>query len=100
MSESLPSTNGTNGRTASGKFAKGNAGGPGNPHAAKVAKLRSAMLRTVTVKDMQAIVLALVTAAKAGDTTAAKILLDRVLGASTALDVLLRIERLESGEEL
>jgi hypothetical protein len=34
----------TNGREANGKFAKNNAGGPGNPHAGQVAKPRAALM--------------------------------------------------------
>ena len=46
----MPSTNGRNGR---GQFAKGNPGGPGNPLARRTARLRSALLRTVTPDDIQ-----------------------------------------------
>ncbi len=35
-----PSTNGSNGRDGSGRFAKGNKGGPGNPFARQVVMLR------------------------------------------------------------
>lgn len=36
-----------NGRDGSGRFAPGNTGGPGNPHAASVARLRTTMLGAV-----------------------------------------------------
>jgi len=51
-----PSPNGGNGRNAAGRFVEGNVGGPGNPHAKEVARLRSAMLNAVTVDDLRAIV--------------------------------------------
>jgi hypothetical protein len=42
-----------NGRTALGRFAKGNAGGPGNPHAKRVTALREALLAAVTDADIK-----------------------------------------------
>lgn len=67
-------------RGADGKFLPGNAGGPGNPFAARVAELRGAVLAAVTPEDLQAIVRALVEAALGGDVAAAKVLFDRALG--------------------
>lgn len=59
-----PSPNGGNGRAgnrdAGGRFAKGNSGGPGNPYARRVARLRSLMLEAVSDDDLKAIVAALV----------------------------------------
>ena len=78
-----PSTNGSNGRDARGRFVGGNAGGPGNPHAKKVAKLRSAMLSAVTQKDFREVVKALIQRAKAGDVAAIRELLDRCIGKPT-----------------
>ena len=63
------------GRANNGRFAKGNSGGPGNPHAARVPKLRSALLEAVTVEDIQAVIAALMKQAKEGDVAAAKELL-------------------------
>ena len=77
---SSPSPNGPNGRDARGRFVGGNAGGPGNPHAKKVAKLRSAMLGAVTQKDFREVVKALIQRAKAGDVAAIRELLDRCIG--------------------
>ena len=91
-----PSPNGSNGRNASGRFAKGNAGGPGNPYGRKVAKLRSAMLQAVTQADMKAIVKKLVDEAKGGNVRAAKEVIDRCLGKPIEPDLIERIERLES----
>jgi hypothetical protein len=85
----------TNGRTISGQFASGNKGGPGNPHARRVARLRSALLRAVTPDDLTAVVNALLTQAKAGDVQAAKELLQRLLGPPVAEDVLERLRGLE-----
>ena len=42
-------------RDASGKFAQGNPGGPGNPHAKRVGELRTALLDAVTPEDMRAV---------------------------------------------
>jgi hypothetical protein len=78
-----PSTNGSNGGSnhdARGHFAKGNRGGPGNPFAARVGKLRSALLSAIKPSDLQAIVAKLVEQAKSGDVAAAKLILDRAVG--------------------
>ncbi len=91
-----PRPNGANGRDAGGRFAAGNAGGPGNPHAKHVGKLRSALLAAVTEKDMRAIAAKLVTLAKGGDVRAIRELFDRVLGKSQEADLVERIERLEA----
>lgn len=81
MSE-RPSTNGTNGtgRTAGGQFAKGNAGGPGNPYARRVVRLRSLMLEAVSEDDLREIIAALVVRAKSGDLAAAREVLNRLAG--------------------
>ena len=99
MSESPRSTNGDNGRGPGGRFAVGNRGGPGNPHSAKVARLRSTLLTAVTQKDMRAIVRKLVGMSIAGDVPAARVLLDRALGPSIELDILQRLEILEAAAE-
>jgi hypothetical protein len=71
------SLNGTNrGRP----FAKGNPGGPGNPFAKQVAALRAKLYAAVTEADLQEVVQALLTKAKAGDVPAVRELLDRLLG--------------------
>jgi len=74
--------NGENGqcRTAGGQFAKGNAGGPGNPYARRVAQLRKLMLEAVSEDDVRAIIAALVKRAKAGDLSAAREILNRLVG--------------------
>jgi hypothetical protein len=96
MSEA-PSTNGSNGeRAAHGRFAKGNPGGRGNPFARAVARLRAELLRGVKRGDMREVVTALLTKAKTGDVPATKELLTRLLGDAVPMDLLERIERLET----
>lgn len=73
----MPSPNGRNGR---GQFAKGNPGGPGNPHARRIGRLRSTLLRTITPEDIQAVVQKLIARAKCGDMTAISLLFDRIFG--------------------
>lgn len=87
-----PSSNGDNGRDAGGRWAKGNRGGPGNPHARRVARLRAELLRAVSPQDLREIVLSLVAKAKAGDILAAREVLDRLFGRpAQALDVAARV---------
>jgi len=69
-----------NGRTVSGQFAKGNAGGPGNPHGKRVADLRAALLEAVTPEDIRAVAHTLVKRAKMGEVQAIRELFDRLLG--------------------
>ncbi|MEZ4270158.1 MAG: hypothetical protein R3C68_01580 [Myxococcota bacterium] len=96
------STNGTNGRIASGRFAVGNKGGPGNPHARRVAKLRSLLLNAVTDDELHAIVLKLVDLAKGGDLAAIREVLNRTVGKpETPADPdRLELERLRLESEL
>jgi hypothetical protein len=75
-----------NGRTASGQFAKGNPGGPGNPHGRRVADLRAALLDAVTEADIRAVAKALVARAKAGEVPAIRELLDRMVGRPLVVD--------------
>ena len=75
-----PSTNVVIGHDTNGRFAAGNTLGRGNPHAAQVARLRSAMLASVSEDDMKATIGKLVEMAKGGDVAAIKLLFDRVLG--------------------
>jgi hypothetical protein len=72
------------GRDTHGRFAKGNAGGPGNPFARQVAALRTALLATVTEQDMEEVARALVRQAKEGNLAAAKLLLSYTLGKPAA----------------
>ena len=91
-----PSPNGSNGRDGRGRFSKGNSGGPGNPYAQQVGKLRSALLRAVSEADMQAIVGRLVELAKEGNVQAAKEVIDRCIGRPVEADLFERIEQLEA----
>ncbi len=92
-----PLRNGSDGRDERGRFAPGNSGGPGNPHAKQTGKLRSAMLAAVTEKDMRDVVMKLVELAKSGNVPAAREVLDRCLGRPVEADL---IERLDQVEEL
>ena len=70
----------TEGHDANGRFAKGNAGGPGNPYARRVAALRRALLDCVTEDDIKAIAKAVIEEAKDGNIAAAKIIFQYTLG--------------------
>ena len=78
-----PSQNGGNGRDAGGRFTKGNPGGPGNPFARRVSRLRSLIVEELADDDLQAIVSKMVADAKAGDTAAAKLLFSYAIGKPT-----------------
>jgi len=82
-----------------GRFLPGNGGGPGNPHAARVAALRSALLEAVTPADLAAIAKMLVRAARGGDVAAAKVVFERTLGRPLEADILERLEKLEQALE-
>ncbi len=88
-----------NGRDARGRFGRGNTGGPGNPYAASVARLRTALIEAVTPEDVAAIARALVAQAKAGDVAAVRELMNRLMGPPVELDLIERLERLERAQE-
>ena len=68
-----PTTNGDKGeRGEDGRFLPGNAGGPGNPYARKVAALRGSLINVVSHEDIEAIIHSQVEKAKQGDNVAAK----------------------------
>ena len=71
-----------NSRLNNGRFGIGNHGGPGNPFASQVGKLRSVLVETVTPDDMKAVVIKLIELAKGGNLAAMKLLLDRTCGMS------------------
>jgi len=77
-----PSTNGDNGhgRDRRGRFAAGNPGGPGNPHARTAAAWRWELFEAVTPADVRAVVRTLVRRAKASEPWAVREILDRCLG--------------------
>ena len=95
-----PSTHGPGGakpgRAPNGRFATGNKLGVGNPLAGRAAKLRSALLQSVSEADVRSITKALVQAARGGDVAAVKLLLSYTLGAPEAMDVSERLDALES----
>jgi hypothetical protein len=86
MSESTQATAAAQADTAKtvrepgGQFAKGNKGGPGNPFARQVAALRKAILDSITLEDIGAIVNKLKEMAIAGDLGAAKLLFAYAIG--------------------
>ena len=97
-----PSPNGENGRAGNGRFTKGNAGGPGNPHGQRVAALRAALLDAVTEVDLRQVVAKLVKLAKGGDLAAVRELFDRLFGkspAAVALDVTTEVPSIGTVEE-
>ncbi len=77
-----PSPNGPNGRDVQGRFAMGNPGGPGNPHAGAVGRWRVMLAETITAEDIRAVLNVLLDRAKAGERWAVCELLDRCLGKS------------------
>jgi len=88
-------------RDTGGRFARGNPGGPGNPHLREVARLRRALLDGVTEADIREVVAVLLDKAKAGHLPAVRELLDRVVGKATDADLADRLEQLEAmAEEL
>jgi hypothetical protein len=82
--EPSPSGNGANGRDASGRFVKGNPGGPGNPFARRAAQLRRVLSMAVSDEDIEAVAHVLLEKAKAGDVAAARLLLSYAIGQPTA----------------
>ncbi len=72
------------GRDPKGRFATGNPGGPGNPFARRVAALRSALIQSVQAEDLIAIARTLIEKARTGDTAAAKLVYQYVLGKPAA----------------
>ncbi len=91
-----PSTNGAgNGRDRRGRFTRGNPGGPGNPLGPAIARLRSELVRAVTLADMRAIARALVRRARDGDTESVRLLWSYTLGRPLEPDIVDRLEALE-----
>ena len=75
-----PLVNGQNGRDSTGRFVQGCKGGPGNPLARKIHRLRSALLKRCSVDDINEVADTLIAEAKSGDIVAIRELLDRILG--------------------
>ena len=70
-------------RDDQGRFTKGNSGGPGNPFARQIGKLRKVILDALTEDEMLAITQKLIDLAKEGNTQAARLLLSYSLGKPT-----------------
>ncbi len=83
-------------RDSNGRFRQGNAGGPGNPLAGKISKLRAALVAAVNEEDIREIAHALIETAKGGDVRAVKELLDRTIGRPVETDLIERLESLET----
>jgi hypothetical protein len=81
--------------TSRQREAQGNRGGPGNPYTKSIGLLRAALLRSVSEKDFEAVVKALVAKAKQGDIGAIRELMDRIVGRPVEADLLERLEALE-----
>ncbi len=94
-----PSGTDDSGRNERGRFTAGNRFGVGNPYAKRTGELRAALLDSVTPEDMRAVARKLVELARGGDTVAARLLLDRVLGRPLESDILDRVEELEAAFE-
>ena len=79
-----PTPNDTaNGRDSRGRFAPGNAGGPGNPYNRRVAELRRIMLEEISDDKLRSIIQMLLSKAEAGDLAAIKLVLQYGLGKPT-----------------
>jgi hypothetical protein len=75
-----PKGNGKKGHDGKGHFTAGNQGGLENPCIKSAAETRAAMMVAVSQDDLRAIVRALVKKAKMGDTEAARLVLERLIG--------------------
>lgn len=67
-------------RDSTGRFITGNPGGPGNPHAGRVARLRARLLSAVGEGDIDDLVSAMLERARGGDIAAARLLLEYTIG--------------------
>lgn len=90
-------TNGRKGdRDAHGRFLPGCKPGPGNPYANRVAKLREAGWKSVKPSEIKHVFRKLLLLALQGDVSAARLLLDRLLGPCVEADLIERIDKLEA----
>jgi hypothetical protein len=83
------------GRDDKGRFIYGNPGGPGNPFARQTAALRSALIRRLTVEQIEGIADKLIELALAGDVAAAKLVLQYGIGKPTEAIDPDQVDRLE-----
>jgi hypothetical protein len=68
------------GRASDGRFAAGNAGGPGNPHARHCARMLALLRASISDEELVAIIRMLVRKACEGDVSAAKLIMSYKLG--------------------
>ena len=94
-----PSPNGSNGRDSRGRFTRGNAGGPGNPHARRTAEIRTRLLDLAEDERVDRIVQKLMALAESGDLPAIKEFFNRTIGKAVAMDLLQRVEAIEQALE-
>ena len=80
MSDSTTLANRSNGRQPNGRFAKGCAGGPGNPAMKRMYELRKAIVDAATDDEVRQVAAKLRDLALDGDTAAAKLWLSYVAG--------------------
>ena len=85
-------------RTAGGRFAPGNAGGPGRPKGSRHAAL--AALDAIGTEAAEEVLRAVVSAARAGDLRAASILLDRIWPARKGRAVEVALPEVASAADL
>jgi hypothetical protein len=71
---------GSSARDGRGRFAAGNKGGPGNPFGRRLAAMREAVQRAVTVEAIEQLMGVLLGKALAGDLAAAKLVLQYAVG--------------------
>lgn len=81
---------------ARGRFTSGNKAGKGNPYARRAGELRSALFDAVTPEDLRAMIKALIKKGKRGEIPAVRELLNRTLGKPVEVDLIERLEHLES----
>lgn len=82
-----PSTKDADGRDSKGRFIRGHAHAKGNPHASRIAKLKTAYLEAVTAADIRDVVLKLLELAKDGDVAAAREVCDRIFGKQVLAEI-------------
>ncbi|MFO0866860.1 MAG: hypothetical protein U0744_19850 [Gemmataceae bacterium] len=75
-----PKPSGDSERNPKGTFRNGNRGGPGNPYARRVSKLRQAVMEECAEEDLRDITRAMINLAKDGDKAAAKLVYQYALG--------------------
>lgn len=75
-----------------GKFVKGNPGGPGNPHAIKIATYTAALKHAVSEDELRQVFVTLKRLSLRGDIDAIRELLNRTLGKARVADSLANVE--------